>query len=81
MQRASASGATCGGFDLRPRHTRAVKMVPVATFLGAQHYMASTGSRMLYSEKCLSCGSVDIYIMLRVLTVRLSVVLVGVFFT
>ena len=26
-----------------PRHTKGVKMVPVATLLGAQHYKASTG--------------------------------------
>ena len=28
---------------LRPRRTKGVKMVPVATFLGAQYYKASTG--------------------------------------
>ena len=31
------------GFESRPRHTKGVKMVPMATLLGAQHYKASTG--------------------------------------
>ena len=41
--RASASGSGGRGFESRPRHTKALKMVPVATLLGAQHYKASTG--------------------------------------
>ena len=41
--RASASGSGGRGFESRPCHTKGVKMVPVATFLGAQHYKASTG--------------------------------------
>ena len=41
--RASASGSGRRGFESRPCHTKGVKMVPVATFLGAQHYKASTG--------------------------------------
>ena len=41
--RASASGAGGRRFETRPRHTKGVKMVPVATLLGAQHYKASTG--------------------------------------
>ena len=36
--RASASGPGGRGF-----HTKGVKMVPVATLLGAQHYKAGTG--------------------------------------
>ena len=39
-----ASGVGCRGFNTWPRHTKGVKMVPVATLLGAQHYLASTGS-------------------------------------
>ena len=31
------------GFESRPHHTKGVKMVPVATLLGALHYKASTG--------------------------------------
>ena len=45
--RASASGSGGRGFEPRPRHTKGVKMVPVATLLGAQHYKASTGSLLL----------------------------------
>ena len=41
--RASASGSGGHGFEPRPCHTKGVKMVPVATFVGAQHYKASTG--------------------------------------
>ena len=41
--RASASGSGGRGFESRPRHTKGVKMVPVATLLGAQYYQASTG--------------------------------------
>ena len=48
--RASASGSGGGGgggggcgFNTQPRHTKDVKMVPVATLLGAKHYKASTG--------------------------------------
>ena len=41
--RASTSGSGGRGFESRPRHTKGVKMVPVATLLGAQHYKASTG--------------------------------------
>ena len=41
--RASASGSGGRGFESRPRHTKGVKMVPVATFLGAQYNKASTG--------------------------------------
>ena len=41
--RVSASGSGHRGFESRPCHTKGVKMVPVATFLGAQHYKASTG--------------------------------------
>ena len=41
--RASASGSGGRGFESRPRHTKGVKMVPVATLLGAQHYKTSTG--------------------------------------
>ena len=46
--RASASGAGGRGFDPGPRHTKGVKMVPVATLLGAQHYKASTGSSLTH---------------------------------
>ena len=46
--RASASGAEGRGFDPGPRHTKGVKMVPVATLLGAQHYKASTGSSLTH---------------------------------
>ena len=35
--RASASEAGGRGFESRPRHTKGVKMAPVATLLGAQH--------------------------------------------
>ena len=31
-----------------PCHTKGVKMVPVATLLGAQHYKASTGSPLTH---------------------------------
>ena len=41
--RASASGAR-RGFDTWRRHTKGVKMVPVATLLGSRHYEANTGS-------------------------------------
>ena len=41
--RASASGWGGRWFEFRPRHSKAVKMVPVATLLDAQHYKASTG--------------------------------------
>ena len=41
--RASASGAGGRAFYSRPSQTKGVKMVPVATLLGAQHYKASTG--------------------------------------
>ena len=37
MVRASASGAGVCGFEPGSRHTKVVKMVPVATLLGAQH--------------------------------------------
>ena len=50
--RASASGAGGRGFEPRPRHTKGVKMVPVATLLGAQHYKASTGSPLTQYEHC-----------------------------
>ena len=46
--RASASGAGGRGFESRPRHTKGVKMVPVATLLGAQHYKAITGSPLTH---------------------------------
>ena len=46
--RASASGAGGRGFESRPRHTKDVKMIPVATLLGAQHYKASTGSPLTH---------------------------------
>ena len=39
--RAPASGAGGRGFEFRPRHTKGVKMVPVATLLGAHHYKAN----------------------------------------
>ena len=38
--RVSASGAGGRGFDPGPHHTKGVKVVPVATLLGAQHYKA-----------------------------------------
>ena len=38
--RASALGSEGRGFESRPRHTKSIKMVPVATLLGAQHYKA-----------------------------------------
>ena len=41
--RASASGPGGRGFDTWPRHTKGIKMVPVATLLGAQHYKTITG--------------------------------------
>ena len=41
--RASTSGAGGRGFDTRPHHNKGVKMVSVATLLGAQHYKAITG--------------------------------------
>ena len=31
------------GFKSRPCHIKGVKMVPVATLLGAQHYKANSG--------------------------------------
>ena len=37
MVRASASGAGDRGFNNGPRQSNDVKMVPVATLLGAQH--------------------------------------------
>ena len=46
--RASASGTGGRGFDPGPRHTKGVKMVPVATLLCAQHYKASTGSSLTH---------------------------------
>ena len=46
--RASASGAGGHGFDPWPRIPKALKMVPVATLLGAQHYKASTGSHLTH---------------------------------
>ena len=42
MVRASASEAGGRGFDPEPSHIKDVKMVPVATLLGAQHYKANT---------------------------------------
>ena len=52
--RASAPGSGSRGFDTRPRNTKGVKMVPVATLLGAQHYKASTGfsSNMVDWQSC-----------------------------
>ena len=41
--RASVSGLGGRWVDTWPRHTKGVKMVSVATLLGAQHYKASTG--------------------------------------
>ena len=41
--RASASGSGGRGFESRSRYTKGVKMVLVATLLGAQYYKASTG--------------------------------------
>ena len=46
--RASALGAGSRGFDTRPRHSKGVKMVSVATLLGAQHYEASTGPSLTH---------------------------------
>ena len=43
MVRASALEEGGRGFDPGPCHTIDVKMVPVVTLLGAQHYKASTG--------------------------------------
>ena len=34
--------------DTWPHHTKGIKMVPVATLLGAQHYKASTGSPLTH---------------------------------
>ena len=47
--RASTSGAGVRGFDTRSRHTKGIKMIPVATLLGAQHYNVSTGSLFSHS--------------------------------
>ena len=46
--RASASGARARGFDPGRAIPKALKMVPVATLLGAQHYKASTGSSLTH---------------------------------
>ena len=61
MVRASASGAGGCGFDPGPRHTKdrlTLKMVSVATLLGAHHYKASTGFSSplkMYSITDISC--------------------------
>ena len=42
-------------FDIWPRHTKdVIKMVPVATLLGAQHYKASTGFSSLTNHASLT---------------------------
>ena len=41
--RESASRSGGRGFESRLRHTKGVKMVPVATLLGVQHYKARNG--------------------------------------
>ena len=40
----SSSGSEAGGrrFETWPHHTKGVKIVPVATLLGAQHYQTIT---------------------------------------
>ena len=59
MVRASASEAGGRGFDPGPGHTKdLVKMIPVATLLGAQHYKASTGfssPKTKYSITNIAC--------------------------
>ena len=56
--RASAScavGQDWCRIDTWPRHTKdIIKMVPVATLLGAQHYKASTGFSSLTSHASLT---------------------------
>ena len=48
--RASASGAGVVGSIPGRAIPKALKMVPVATLLGAQHYKASTGSPLTQSK-------------------------------
>ena len=56
--RASAScavGQDWCRIDTWPRHTKdVIKMVPVATLLGAQHYKASTGFSSLTNHASLT---------------------------
>ena len=42
MVRAPVSGAGGRGFDPGPHHTKGVKMIPLATLLGAQFYKVNT---------------------------------------